>query len=451
MEAPDEKEKSVNDFKDIIEYFFGNYLAIEDVGAHLLLKTTQRTDVSNQITEPIKWEISKDDIQNYFRELGEMTTPEGSETVLFNDKFYEILIQIPSKLIYRDLEWQIRGDSSNILEVEDPLNKVTYKLGKPSDVYILHTLKVLYEKGIPRRFLYSPVIRRAFLRYQKNDLFYLIWRVLPIKYTIRVHSERAMPLSQSEKLSEYFLFTVSYNLDIPLIKVRTFEDIYQVQKFKSLRRGYIQNIEPPRKKYIPDLLYHYQLAIASDNPVLQFLSFYHIVEHFFEEVYYAEIISLIQEEITKPSFSYRRAQDLKKLYTKIKRKIDEETHGKSELEALKLTLIKFVDLVDLKNTLDAYDPLLSQYYMDNEVSFSRGNRIPWDDEPKKIYEKIAERIYKTRNAIVHSKNAYRATTRGEIKELPKYTPFKHDKDLQKEIPLMRFIAEQVIINSAPPL
>ncbi len=191
--------------------------------------------------------------------------------------------------------------------------------------------------------------------------------------------------------------------------------------------------------------------MASDNPILQFLSFYHVIEHFFEEVYHDEIVSMIQREITKPDFSYRRTEDLKKLYARLKQKITEETSGRSELEALELTLRKFVDLLDLKDTLDKYDPALSQYYLEHEVSFSRGNRIPWSSEPEKIYSKMAERIYKTRNAIVHSKNAYKATNSGKIKELPKYTPFKHDKDLQKEIPLLRFIAEQIIINSAQPL
>ncbi|CAD5244589.1 conserved protein of unknown function [Thermococcus camini] len=448
MEASNGEDKWVDQFKDVIRYILGNYIVIEDIDDSILIKT-QKIPPYPKREKQIEWEISKEKIQEYFHELERMNIPQESETVLYHDNFYETIVQIPSKnsLLFSDL-WQIERDP---LKVEDNLNSVTYELGKPSDPYILYMLKVFYEKGISQKFLNSIVIRRHLTRYQNNDFFYVIWKILPVKYTVRVHSQRTKSLSQFEKLSEYFLFTVSYNLDIPLIKVRTFEDIYQVQKFKLLTRGDIQNIEPPRRRYIPDLLYHYQLAIASDNPILQFLSFYHIIEHFFEEVYQDEIVSLIQKEITKPDFSYRRIEDLRKLYAKLKRKIDAETSGKSELDALKLTLKKFVDLVDLKNILDTYDPLLSQYYMDNEVSFSRGNRIPWDGEPEKIYSKIAERIYKTRNAIVHSKNSYKATMRGEIKELPKYTPFKHDKDLQREIPLLRFIAEQIIINSAQPL
>jgi hypothetical protein len=49
---------------------------------------------------------------------------------------------------------------------------------------------------------------------------------------------------------------------------------------------------------------------------------------------------------------------------------------------------------------------------------------------------IAKGIYKVRNALVHAKEG----------ELPKYAPFAHDDELTREIPLMRFIAEQIVIE-----
>ena len=45
------------------------------------------------------------------------------------------------------------------------------------------------------------------------------------------------------------------------------------------------------------------------------------------------------------------------------------------------------------------------------------------------------------NAIVHSKEG----------EKSKYEPFKHDKQLAKELPLIRAVAEEIIINSAEPI
>lgn len=57
-----------------------------------------------------------------------------------------------------------------------------------------------------------------------------------------------------------------------------------------------------------------------------------------------------------------------------------------------------------------------------------------NEDRANIITTLAERIYSTRNSLVHSKD-------GEKK---KYEPFKDDKYLLKEIPLMRFIAESII-------
>ena len=64
----------------------------------------------------------------------------------------------------------------------------------------------------------------------------------------------------------------------------------------------------------------------------------------------------------------------------------------------------------------------------------------------KLPKKLAARIYKTRNALVHNKsNETRLSERGL------YKPFKDKEELSKEIPLMRFLAESIIVNSSEPL
>jgi hypothetical protein len=51
---------------------------------------------------------------------------------------------------------------------------------------------------------------------------------------------------------------------------------------------------------------------------------------------------------------------------------------------------------------------------------------------------LVQRIYFTRNAIVHSKDG----------EKGKYLPFSHEKQLVKEVPLLRFISEAIIISNS---
>jgi len=55
-----------------------------------------------------------------------------------------------------------------------------------------------------------------------------------------------------------------------------------------------------------------------------------------------------------------------------------------------------------------------------------------------VIRSLAKRIYKTRNAIVHSKEGEQA----------KYIPFDHDNELAREMPILRFIAETVMMETS---
>lgn len=117
-------------------------------------------------------------------------------------------------------------------------------------------------------------------------------------------------------------------------------------------------------------------------------------------------------------------------------------HGMKK-NALRLCLLEYVkELEDLENLINRIDSKAIEYYRNNVVVFADdGKSIDFSSSLDEIYKNIGDRIYSTRNAIVHSKDG----------EKLRYTPFKHDKDLRKEIPLIRAVAELVIINSAKPM
>ena len=64
----------------------------------------------------------------------------------------------------------------------------------------------------------------------------------------------------------------------------------------------------------------------------------------------------------------------------------------------------------------------------------------------KLSKKLAGRIYKTRNSLVHSKS-----NEFKLKEKGIYRPFADKNDLEKEIPIMKYIAEVLIIKTAKEL
>ena len=115
----------------------------------------------------------------------------------------------------------------------------------------------------------------------------------------------------------------------------------------------------------------------------------------------------------------------------------------NEKTGLLLCLKKYVpDLESLKNAIDTIDLSMTEYYKSTLVEFADESKtINFEDAPDKVYVDIRDRVYSVRNAIVHSKEGDRL----------RYEPFKHDRQLAKEIPLIRSIAEEIIISSAKPI
>jgi hypothetical protein len=89
--------------------------------------------------------------------------------------------------------------------------------------------------------------------------------------------------------------------------------------------------------------------------------------------------------------------------------------------------------------LNAFDPSLLRHYSTYVVKFCNGDLIDFNQpDTSKIISSLAGRIYKTRNALVHSKEGSKG----------KFVPFENDRDLEPEVPLMRFVAEQIIIATS---
>ena len=182
------------------------------------------------------------------------------------------------------------------------------------------------------------------------------------------------------------------------------------------------------------------MAQSSSNIMAIFLSYYHILEFYFIQVYEENLIRNVKDRITGSSFSYKKDKDIRELIKYVGKhlKIQEDNRYLfNESEALFLVLNKMVDFQLVRDEIMQYDSTLIEHYKNsNFISKNKGqfnfDNISTDKEP--TIRLIASRIYGIRNAIVHSKDGG-----GEV-----YKPFKDDLKLSLEIPLMRFIAEEVI-------
>lgn len=239
------------------------------------------------------------------------------------------------------------------------------------------------------------------------------------------------------KLTRSYLFNISYNYDITL-ELLSEEDTRGLDRNHRRLSGQLF----PLKEYNAELLNYYKQAQTSEMPVLQYLAYYHIIEFFYLSISEQNMYEQIKQQVASPMFSANNEESLKLLYQTFKKisKTQKEEDVWDERNALLLCLKKFVsDLSLLKAAINSIQTNALNYYKENDVSFAdEAKAINWSLQDNDIYTLIRNRIYSVRNAIVHSKDG----------EKSRYKPFKHDKELNKEIPLIRAVAEFVIIYSA---
>ena len=362
-----------------------------------------------------------------------------------NQNIYQSIVDLPDFISRRTFE-----DKWAELTVKDEGTKIEYSFQEISNELIWYVIKDWdMAKRVPIRFPYSFFERKCEALPEK-DLFSLLKIVIRIPFALIVESNSSKSRDQLEKYAKSFLFNVAYNFDLVFKEVTDIDDIIPQRMTLSKRRNHdVTELMAPQLLYKQELVEQYYMALTSEDPFVNFIGFYHIMEYFYEDVYNEDILNSVQRIIQHPGFSAKRTKDVVKIVDIIKKKAKQgkEQFQGSELEALELTLKKFIDIGEIINDLNEFDPTIIDYYKTTEVGFSKGDAIDLRDiHNEKLFRKLAARIYKTRNALVHSKS-----NESRVNERSVYKPFDNSQDLLKEIPLMRFVSEAIIINSASPL
>lgn len=390
----------------------------------------------------IKIDLNKADITQKINDFRTSFTKD--ETELYNNNYYEILTRDTSRVIVgREREQPIN----------DEVNGLTYFHGKASDHYVIYVVDKIIndEGGTPARRYFDPMRFRRIRNMRREDTGQQELFPIPVLdfvkeglmrfETLTIKSIKPINKLAFEQYSYSYIFSLSYNLSYTIYPLRFFDEFFSPLRIGRIRRNSIDSIEPPKRTYVNDLILHYQKALSSESLDHQYLSFYHVIEHFFEKIYNEDLLQRVKSELTKPGFSYKKKNDIEGLIKIVQNrtKIQREEFQVNELEALELTLRKYItDTNELKTEINEIESSLIDYYKANDVPFSKGPKVNFDLTPDEIYKSLAKRIYFTRNSIVHSKET----------EKQKYTPFKDDKDLIHEIYLMRVITEKVILNNS---
>lgn len=420
---------NIDDIKEAIKTLF-NFSIVEETEDKIVF-----TIISDKTAV-----LDKTQVNQIIQDLTLLNTEQ--EVEMFDNNSYEVLVRQEHRIMF-----------SKEISQKDTINKIEYDIDKPTDKYLIFFLYNLAKQNTPRILrggIMPHRLRRLYEKEQQVSLFELnvlevIKEIVPRLETLQIKSDNTRKKSEYEQLVYAFLFNLGYNLDYTILPLRFMDEFTQPYRLGRLRRSNFGDVEPPKRVYLNELVLHYQKGISSESIDHQFLSFYHVLEHFFEKIYNDDILNSIKTELTKPSFSYKRNKDLSGLISLIQNRLKYKNDEflLNEPEALELTLRKFIkDIPYLANELTTISPTLIEYFKTTDVPFSKGNKVNFENSNvNEIYTNLAKRIYLTRNSIVHSKETDKS----------KYTPFRDDKDLLTEIYLVRLIAEIVIIENSKEL
>lgn len=336
------------------------------------------------------------------------------------------------------------------VESYDNTNNISYELGNLSNEYFLFLVRAASEENLYESFRrYFRPIGNTVESYLNNapgdpsrrDIFEFINRVSFGLSTLKITSEKQRSLNKFNDFADSYMFELSYNINSTLVVKRNVDEFLRPSSSVRYRRSSADEIDSPKRFYNDDLIHHYQMGVSSYNPAQKFLSFYHVTEHFFGSIFKEDLVQDIENTLTDPGFSYRRTADIEKIIDKVSDRLiaRQEDITYSEREALKLTLRKHLDINYLIDEISNYGDDLIGYYKKNKVPFADAPRVNLEnDDKEQEISALSSRIYDTRNSIVHSKSGHDE----------RYIPFKHDRDLMKEVPLVRLVSEKLILEDS---
>lgn len=352
----------------------------------------------------------------------------------------------------REVALQLFGpifrNATELEPVSDTVNGITYSVGPASLEYCLFLLDAVAENVksngrrayIDLRHRCKMAIRRNWSGQSNDTVLELLPEILRA-YTIKVESVTPVSRTRLKEYAASFEFLIMYRKGLPVSEYADVEDMYSIGN--SVIRYSREDIDsPPQRIYNSAVLDYYTMAMESRDPFTMYISFYHIIEHYFDAVFRKKLTEEIKNRITRPDFSYKNESNLYDLAKYIKKHMssDDATGKGNEFESLKYVLMEYVPIDELKTRINQLDTSAIAYYQNNFVPFttSKKTKISWSDS-QGVYTNLATRIYETRNALVHSKSEQSAN---------QYKPYENRKELSAEIALIKAVAEMTLINSS---
>jgi len=312
------------------------------------------------------------------------------------------------------------------------------KIGPASTLFINF---FRFDEAYLQLFLARNPFRRAHRSNEKElvEMLSVLYRPLTIRvYNLQANTPEAA-LKRSSPIVDGCLFELSYLANITL----TLEEEWlhrwprwpRVSPFQFGDTTSGNELPLPQVVFNEDVVRFYQRGMSTGDPANQFLSFYHVLEYYFVAVSDEQLYQKLSRRLNDPKFSATPSN----LDRMIQDTLDHKRET-DETEMLGLVLKKFVDEAELIEFIEAYEKYLGDKMYSKKRSVF-GENVEVRLTTGHVIGNLAKRIKLIRNALVHSSDKYERQQR--------YVPTAKAEDMiRREVPLMKYLAEKVVIASA---
>lgn len=272
--------------------------------------------------------------------------------------------------------------------------------------------------------------------YSGSSFFDILYTPLTIRVYNIGASDYTQAIKKSQNIIEGCLFNLSYLKNIALSPDEKWPRRSENQRPFQFGERDVNGVYPlPKGNLNTDILRFYQRGMATDDPVNQYLSFYQVLEYFFVSISDEELYRKMSAIINNPAFSAKPKQ-LDKL-------IQETANHKresDETEMLRMVLKHYVDESELTDFIEEYETYLDESWFTKKRSvFGEENDIRL--QQGHVIGNVSKRVKIIRNTLVHSSDRYNRKDG--------YIPNSHSEGIvKKEVPLVKYLAERVIIANS---
>lgn len=371
--------------------------------------------------------ISIEDIKEYAKFLLDKTVLENNpnECSIISENYCEIALE-PTNLRSTSYVRHGRGYTFGEENSEEPYCKI----GLCSETYFNYFR--FNEK------LNDNYRVRNYRRYSYNN-YSDIRRLHATPITIRIYNLKCdtvdNAIDKSNDIIVSCLFALMSLKQISFTRRTTWEE-KRIKKFKLKDEEIGTNLPVKSIKINEEILSYYQLAISVDIPASSFLAYYQVLEYHFLNV----SNKILHKQITNRINDFRFNTNVKNL-NRIINDVNKHKQENDETRMLKNVLKEYVSEDDILEFISEYEEFLgNDHYRRRRTIFGNeinGKNISNGDGHS--FDVIAKTVKSIRNALVHSTDRY------ELNE--RYVPFskKSTEMIRKEIPLMKYLAEKIII------